>query len=130
METENNLSKHSRGHICEIRMKLPSLNDYINLCRANRYQSADFKRQIEKDIGYYLKPLKHFKKPVIIHFVWIEKDMRRDADNIAFAKKFILDAMVKSRKIQDDSRRYVTGFTDTFKQGKETKVQIIVTEEE
>lgn len=130
MEIENSSSRRLRGHTCEIRMKLPSLNDYINLCRKNRYESADFKKRIEKDISYYLKPLKRFKKPVTINFIWYEKNMRRDADNIAFAKKFILDAMVKSGKLHDDSRKYVKGFTDTFKQGKETKVQIIVLEEE
>lgn len=115
---------------CEIRMKLPSLNEYIDICRRNRYESAKFKRQIESKIGMFILPLKRFEKPVIVHFRWIEKDKRRDADNIAFAKKFILDAMVKKGKLKDDSRKYVTGFTDKFEQGKETKVIIFVEEEE
>ena len=67
METENNLLKRSRGHICEIKMKLPSLNEYINICRRNRYESAGFKRKIEEEISYFLIPLKRFKKPVRIH---------------------------------------------------------------
>lgn len=130
MAQERTSSRGMGKATCEINMKLPSLNEYINLCRRNRYESAEFKRRIERDIGFYIMPLKRFEKPVRIHFVWYEKNTRRDADNIAFAKKFILDAMVKKGKLKDDSRKYVRGFTDTFKQGKETKVQIIVTEDE
>lgn len=128
METEKTLLKDSESHTCEINMKLPSLNEYVNLCRRNRYESADFKKKIEKSISQYLKRLKVFKCPVIVHFTWFEKDMRRDADNIAFAKKFILDSLVKSGKLKDDSRKYVVGFTDQFKKADHTKVEITVEE--
>ena len=65
---------------------------------------------------------------VTIHFHWIEENKRRDYDNIAFAKKFILDALVKSGKLEDDNRKCVTGFTDTFAYGKKTACQITITE--
>lgn len=114
----------------EIKMKLPSLNDYVNICRRNRYESASFKKKIERQISRYIDELPAFEKPVTIHFHWIEKDSRRDLDNIAFAKKFILDAMVKSGKLADDNRKFVTAFTDTFEKGKETEVVIFIEEEE
>ena len=47
-----------------------------------------------------------------MRFEWHEKTKKRDADNIAFAKKFILDALVNMRVLPNDSRRYVKGFTD------------------
>lgn len=128
METETSLSTGMESHTCEIPMKLPSMNEYIRVCRRNRYESAEYKMKLEEDIGIYLKPLKRFKKPVLVHFTWHEKDMRRDADNIAFAKKFILDAMVKKGILHDDSRKYVTGFTDTFRKGDTTKVVIVIEE--
>lgn len=128
METEKTLLEDSESHTCEINMKLPSLNEYVNLCRRNRYESADFKKKIERSISQYLKRLKVFKNPVIVHFTWYEKDMRRDADNIAFAKKFILDSLVKSGKLKDDSRKYVVGFTDKFEKSKQTKVKITIEE--
>lgn len=113
---------------CEINMKLPSLNDYVNVCRRNKYESATYKREIEAKIRLFTGRLPKFEKPVKIHFHWVEKDMRRDLDNIAFAKKFILDALVKAGKLRDDSRRYVVGFTDSFEQGDRTKVILYIEE--
>lgn len=34
---------------CEIELKLPSLNEYINACRKNRYAGASMKTKIEND---------------------------------------------------------------------------------
>ena len=47
-----------------------------------------------------------------MRFEWHESNKNRDADNIVFAKKFILDALVSMRVLPNDSRRYVKGFTD------------------
>lgn len=112
-----------------IPLKLPSLNEYINECRKNRYAGGKMKRQVETDIMWFLKKLPVYEKPIKIHFHWIEDNKRRDLDNVAFGKKFILDSMVKAGRLKDDNRRYVTGFTDTFEYGKEAKVIIEVTEE-
>ena len=49
---------------------------------------------------------------VKVRFEWHESTKKRDADNIVFAKKFILDALVKMRVLPNDSRKYVKGFTD------------------
>lgn len=65
-------------------------------------------------------------RPIKIHFHWIEGNKKRDLDNIAFAKKFILDAMVKYGKLSDDNRRYVTAFTDTFEYGDKTRVVLVI----
>lgn len=114
----------------EIAMKLPSLNTYINECRKNRYAAAKFKADLERDISVFLAPLPHFSSPIKIHFHWIEKNKKRDLDNLCAAKKFILDAMVKQGVLKDDNRNCVTGFRDTFEYGKETKVVIEIEEEE
>lgn len=113
---------------CEINMKLPSLNEYINACRKNRYAGASMKTKIENDIAYYVSNLPRFDKPIKIHFHWIEGNKRRDLDNVAFGKKFILDALVKCGKMKDDNRKCVTGFIDTFEYGKETKVILYIEE--
>lgn len=113
----------------EIKMKLPSLNEYINVCRANRFRAGSYVKGIEDQIGWFLTGLPVYHNPIWIHFHWIEQNRKRDLDNIAFAKKFILDAMVKMKKIKDDSSKYVAGFTDTFDYGKETKVILYIDEE-
>lgn len=112
----------------EIPFRLPSLNQYINECRKNRYAGAKMKKDVDADIGWYINTLPKYQKPIKIHFHWIEENKRRDFDNICFAKKFILDSMVKAGKLKDDNRNYVVGFTDTFEYAKESKVILEIEE--
>lgn len=111
-----------------IQMKLPSLNEYINVCRTNKYQAAKFKADIENDIALFLRRMPRYENPIKINFHWVEGNKKRDYDNIAFAKKFILDTMVKMGKLKDDNRNYVRAFTDNFYYGDETKVIIEIEE--
>lgn len=112
----------------EIPFRLPSLNQYINECRRNRYSGARMKRDVESDIAWYINKLPKYEKPIKIHFTWIEENKRRDLDNICSAKKFILDSMVKAGKLKDDNRNFVQGFTDDFEYGKSSKVILEVEE--
>lgn len=112
----------------EIPLKLPSCNEYINACRTNKYLAAKLKSETEEKIGIYLKDVPKYEKPVRIHFHWIEGNKRRDLDGVCFAKKFILDAMVKYKKLKDDNRKCVTAFTDSFEYGGETLVVLEIEE--
>ena len=101
-----------------VQAKLPSLNQYINACRLNKFAGAKFKRDTEKiiedaiDIYLNHEQLQSVNEPVKIRFDWHEKTMRRDADNIASAKKYILDAMQTKNILPNDNRQYVKGFYD------------------
>lgn len=110
-----------------IEQKLPTLNEYTLACRGNKYGGAKFKKEIETNIGWYIikAKLPKVEGAVTINFEWHEKTKRRDADNIASAKKFILDALVRQGVLIDDSRRYVTGFSDTIVD--DTKDFVVVT---
>ena len=112
----------------EIPMRLPSLNEYINECRKNKFAGAKMKKQVENDIGWFINKIPKYKNPIFIHFHWIEENKRRDLDNVCFAKKFILDSMVKAGKLADDNRNFVSGFTDTFEYAKESKVILEIKE--
>lgn len=113
---------------CEIGMKLPSLNEYINVCRRNRYEAANYKARLESAIGLFIGELPKFNKPIRIRFHWIEGNKKRDLDNVAFAKKFILDSMVKLGKLEDDTRKHVVGFEDTFSYDDSWSVILFITE--
>ena len=114
---------------CEIQLKLPSFNQYIDLCRGNKYKAAKRKREIESDLAFFLMRLPVFQKPIHIDFTWVEDSRRRDPDNVcAGGRKFILDCMVKLGKLTDDSRKYVEGFSDRFEYGKDSKVILEITE--
>ena len=100
-----------------IQGQLPNLNDYTKACRSNAYAGANMKKQAEKIIQIYImQQLKevHFDGTVELAFRWYEPNKKRDLDNICFAKKFILDALVNNKIIVADSWRGVVGFTDKF----------------
>ena len=115
-------------YYAEIPIKLPSLNDYVLACRANRYSAASMKKDAETKISWYLYSLPKIEKPVLIHFHWKEGNRKRDIDNVAFAKKFILDALVRCGKLQNDDNRFVVGFRDTFEYGRDFRVYLTIEE--
>lgn len=62
------------------------------------------------------------KNPVKVNFLWIEENGKRDLDNICFAKKFILDALVRAGVIENDNRKHIVGFIDNFEYADFSKV--------
>ena len=110
-----------------IKGKLPSLNEYTKACRGNKYTGAKMKKEAEELIGWHIKAqLKeiHFDAPVRMAFRWYEPNKKRDLDNIAFAKKFILDALVQNGIIKTDGWKGVTGFTDEFFTDKSPRIEV------
>ena len=96
--------------------RLPGLNDYTLRCRQNRFAGAKMKKDAEELIRGYImsQRIPHFDKAVELNFSWYEPNSRRDLDNIAFAKKFVIDALVETGVIKSDGWKGVTGFTDSF----------------
>lgn len=113
-----------------IKQKLPSLNQWWYALSSNRYMGSKFKKEVEEVIGWAINSalasgtLHKPTRPVMIRFEWHEKTKRRDADNIASAKKYILDALVKKGVLKDDSRKYVKGFYDTIIDDKSDFVKV------
>ncbi|PQC93499.1 hypothetical protein CUN38_04990 [Enterococcus faecium] len=103
--------------------ELTALNEFINAERRNRYVAAKIKKD---ETGYCqdaaeksdLK-LQETDFPCALIITWYVKNKRKDADNIAFAKKFILDGLVESGVLPNDNRKYVQGFADIVKEDKE-----------
>lgn len=108
--------------------RFPSFNVYVNECRKNRFAGANMKKDIEQSIRPYLMDLPTMKRPVRIDFVWVEQNRKRDPDNLCYARKFILDALVDCGVLVDDSWNYVKGFKDQFEIGKQTKVLLFIHE--
>lgn len=97
---------------------LDGLNDYTYACRTLPAAGSRMKKENEKYVRLALIKCKlsgkHIDKPVFIQFQWFEKNRKRDKDNIAFSKKFILDALVKSGVIKNDGWNEIDGFSDEF----------------
>ena len=96
---------------------LPGLNEFISAERTNKHKAAALKRQTERLISLMaatqLKGLR-LSRPVIMRYLWVEPNRRRDKDNIAFAKKFVQDALVSCGYLPDDGWRQIEHFTDDF----------------
>lgn len=102
--------------------RLPSLNEYINAERTNRYKAAKLKRDLQERIGAEIRRsnLKQVKVPVKLVYRFYEANRRRDKDNIAgVAHKFVQDSLVAEGILEDDGWDYVEGFEDKFYLDKE-----------
>lgn len=86
------------------------------------------KAATEDAIMYCLASLPILKHPITIRFIWVEKNRKRDKDGISFGKKFILDAMQKSGKLDNDNWKWIRGFSDSFELGDDYKVILEIEE--
>ena len=97
--------------------RLDNLNDYTKANRTSAVVGNRMKKMNEDYItSFILEQLNgiRFKGKVFLNFRWIEPNRQRDLDNVCFAKKFILDALVRNEVIETDGWRGVFGFTDEF----------------
>ena len=94
--------------------RFPGANEYIAACRKNRFAGAKIKADYTQAVALYFRGLPPVTDPVKIRFIWHERTRRRDKDNVAFGKKFILDGMQAAGFLPNDNNRWVVGFEDCF----------------
>lgn len=100
--------------------RLDGLNEYTRACRANKYAGAKLKKRNQRKVVEAIRNagLHPLDGQVSVIFTWYDNNgangRHRDKDNIAFAKKFVLDGMVEAGLIRDDGWNDVAGFTDMF----------------
>lgn len=114
--------------------RLPGLNEYIAAERANRYKGANMKRDAQAVVTLAVRSQLrgiHFTGPVRIAYTWVEKDRRRDLDNISsFGRKVIQDALVTCHVLEDDGWSEIAGFSDAFDVDKKRPRIVVEIEEE
>jgi Holliday junction resolvase RusA-like endonuclease len=117
-----------------IRGRLSSLNEYTLKCRGNygQYGGNQLKKQNENLVKRAIShaDLKEVTKyPVKIEYKWIEANKKRDKDNIAFAHKFIQDALVNMCILENDTWKYIECFSDDFDVDKDDpRVEVTIKE--
>lgn len=109
--------------------KLPGANEYIDACRKNRYVGAKMKKDAQIQCSWFLHRLPQIQRPVKIRFLWQCTDYRRDPDNCSFGTKFILDELVRLKKIPNDTSRWVKALYHDFTYGPDYKVTIYLEEQ-
>lgn len=98
--------------------RLNALNEYTKACRSSWQAGYSMKHKNEKKcinaIQKCFNDLEIHQK-VNIHYLWIEKNRRRDKDNVSsFGRKCIQDALVKTGVLLNDGWKNIGDFTDSF----------------
>lgn len=95
---------------------LPSLNQYITICRANKWGANAWKHKYQNIIGKCISEQCdnfYIDKPFILDLIICEGNKRRDKDNVeSMAKKLILDTLQEANYISND--KLYMGGTTTF----------------
>ena len=107
---------------------LPGLNEIIAAakgCGGRGILYAKMKREWGEAIAWRcreqaLLPMKQTS----LSFVWREKSRRRDPDNVAAGRKFVLDALVAEKLLPDDGWDEIAGWTDKFEVSSEPGVLV------
>lgn len=89
------------------------LNEYIDRERTNRMIASSIKKKLTNTVmeqALYANCNKP-KRQVDMVFSWHVKG-KHDSDNIAFAKKFVLDGMVKAGILENDNPKWVRHLKD------------------
>lgn len=97
--------------------RLPGLNELIEAERANRYKGAKLKKDAERRICAEIRRQAHgvhIRQPVVMRYLWVEPDRRRDRDNITAGRKFVQDALVRRKVLQNDGWKEIAGFSDDW----------------
>lgn len=106
--------------------KLPTLNEYINVERLNRFAAASLKKKytgICSESALTMPKLEDTLFDVQVN--WFVLDNRSDADNVFFAIKFILDGAVESGRLKKDGRKNIRHIHHNIYTDKTYKVEVI-----
>lgn len=137
-ETEKGKEREQKmqsNNYFKIYEKLPSLNEYVNANRTNKFKGYAFKRKVQGNICGYITVAKNqgtlrpIKKPCEIYMDFTEKTHRRDVDNIQSSQKFILDAMVESKILPNDSPKWVRQIYHMIHYGNDDECIVRILEE-
>ena len=98
---------------------MPGMNEIIGAAKGAGGRGTMYslmKRQWTDHVWAFAKganlPLR--EGPVSLHFEWHEPTRKRDPDNVACAKKFILDGLVKAGVLPGDGWAHIGGWTDAW----------------
>lgn len=94
----------------ELNSVLPTLNEYINAERTNKYIASSIKKKATEICRISSSVLYGLSDPELLYDVkvhYIVPNNKIDSDNLYFGIKFILDGMVKAGVLKDDSRKYI-----------------------
>lgn len=93
--------------------RFPTLNEYIDCERGSTIAAAAMKKKCteqvkEQCLSQHIQPV---NGKVDLLFEW-HSSTRHDPDNVAFAKKFILDGLQLAGVLENDNRKFIGTMAD------------------
>lgn len=108
--------------------RFPTLNEYIDCERGSTIAAASMKKKCTEQVKEQC--LSQEIQPVIgkvdLLFEW-HSSTRHDPDNVAFAKKFILDGLQLAGVLENDNRKFIGTMADEVIQDDENYVILHIT---
>lgn len=113
--------------------RLDGLNKFIGANRSNSCAGNNMKKRNERAVRRAIEACLHgvkIENPVYMEYIWYERDMRRDLDNISsFGRKVIQDSLVNAAVLKGDGWKHVVGFSDRFEVDRENpRIEVLIRE--
>lgn len=109
--------------------RFPTLNEYIDCERGSTIAAAAMKKKCTEQVKKQclLQQIQPVNGKVDLLFEW-HSSTRHDPDNVAFAKKFILDGLQAAGVLENDNRKFIGTMADDIIQDDEDYVILHITE--
>lgn len=109
--------------------RFPTLNEYIDCERGSTIAAAAMKKKCTEQVKEQclLQQIQPVNGKVDLLFEW-HSSTRHDPDNVAFAKKFILDGLQLAGVLENDNRKFIGTMVDEIIQDDENFVILHITE--
>lgn len=98
----------------EIKGSLPSANEVIALAKKSPFAYSSLKKKATNKVKMSCLNIAEINTPAHFEITYFCKDKRKDLDNIAFAKKFIFDGLIKAKKIPNDGWGEISSWEESF----------------
>lgn len=110
-------------------IEYPSLNEYIQAERSNRYKGAKLKKDYTEATQMMVARYRGaVTRKADIHFEW-HTSRRVDPDNLDFARKFVLDGLVRAGVLIDDNQKYIGRLSSEVVKDKQGYVIVVIKEQ-
>lgn len=109
--------------------ELPALNEIIEAAKSHYGAYSKMKKTYTDLIAWLSKNYPNTNKKYDITVTWVTKDLKKDPDNIACGVKFILDGLVCSGVLKNDTRKYVNSIKHMYELDKNNpRIEVVLEE--
>lgn len=112
----------------KIHDRFPTLNEYIDCERGSTIAAAAMKKKCTEQVKAQClsQQIQPVNGKADLLFEW-HSSTRHDPDNVAFAKKFILDGLQLAGVLENDNRKFIGTMADEIIQDDEDYVILHIT---